>query len=530
MREGLVYRRSVGVVREFLDSHLHGRASPFLFVGSGLTRRYTGCDDWEGLLRRFATETDQPYEYYRTSAAGDLPTVASRLAAAFHDVWWRDDRFAASRDRWANEVAGVESALKVEVAAYVATSIEGLPQTGPLADEIALLRQAVVDGIISTNFDPVLETLFPDLRVFVGQDQMLFANPQGVGEIYKIHGSCEQPDSLVLTAADYERFEARNAYLAAKLLTIFVEHPVIFLGYSMGDRNVQTILRSIGSCLTQDNIEDLRDRLVFVQWEPDQEPNVGPHSILLEGSMVNVIRVQAPDFIEVFESLAGLSRTFPAQLLRRLKEHVYQLVLTDDPSRLLYVQDIDDADNGAVDVVFGVGVRRQLGHTGYVGLDRWDLIDDVVNGTDGLDPLAVVVEALPQILRAPGNVPTYKFLRGAGMLTRSGSIKRSVTVDQRIVTMADKHKGGDPASKWHKDRASQRLAGVAGIAALEAVEGPSEVFTWGTCMPPSRADVDELRDFLQRHRSSRHGSNWDITQYAKLTCYLDWLEYGRAPG
>jgi hypothetical protein len=33
--------------------------------------------------------------------------------------------------------------------------------------------------------------------------------------------------------------------LAAKILIIFLEHPVIFLGYSISDKNIENVLKAI---------------------------------------------------------------------------------------------------------------------------------------------------------------------------------------------------------------------------------------------------------------------------------------------
>lgn len=78
---------------------------------------------------------------------------------------------------------------------------------------------------------------------------MIFSSTYSVGEIYKIHGSYREPKSLVLTEDDYDNFSKKYPYLAAKLITIFIEHPVVFLGYSISDSNIQEILQSIVACL-----------------------------------------------------------------------------------------------------------------------------------------------------------------------------------------------------------------------------------------------------------------------------------------
>ena len=66
---------------------------------------------------------------------------------------------------------------------------------------------------------------------------------QGIAEIYKIHGSVQNPESIVINKADYQKFYDKGKYLAAKLMTIFMEYPIIFIGYSISDSDIQAILK-----------------------------------------------------------------------------------------------------------------------------------------------------------------------------------------------------------------------------------------------------------------------------------------------
>lgn len=69
---------------EQLAEHLRGfRTAPFLFIGSGVSRRYLGLEDWTGLLRRFAQLTPHSYAYYFGNANSRLPAVASGIADLF---------------------------------------------------------------------------------------------------------------------------------------------------------------------------------------------------------------------------------------------------------------------------------------------------------------------------------------------------------------------------------------------------------------------------------------------------------------
>ena len=144
----------------FLDHLSKFRTVPFLFVGAGLSRRYLGTENWEQLLRKYAAVAGRPYEYYRSTANGDFPRIASAIAEDLHDRWWTEKQFAQSRAEHATDAIRRESALKIEIARYL-RSLSLTAVDAALKPEVDELRRAVVDGIITTNWDLFLEEVFP---------------------------------------------------------------------------------------------------------------------------------------------------------------------------------------------------------------------------------------------------------------------------------------------------------------------------------------------------------------------------------
>lgn len=506
----------MGKVEDYLREHLHALAGPYLFVGAGMSRRYVGLGDWKGLLSHFAGFTGQPFEYYRGAAGDNYPRAASMIAEAFYDRWWSDEAFADSVEQWRESVTQRDSPLKYEVAKYTREALDSLTIPDDVAAEFDLLKGAVIDGIITTNYDRLLEEAFPEFRAYVGQDELLFSDTQGIAEIYYIHGSERRPDSLVLTAEDYADYNARNAYLAAKLATIFVEHPVVFLGYSLGDPNIQALLESLITGLRPENVSKLQDRLIFVEWTPGQEADITTTVMNVSGVSLPIIRATVPDFTEVFSALGARERAMPARILRVLKEQVFELVRSNDPEgRLVAVSELED-DGDSLDVVFGVGAKMTA--VGIVGLTRWDLVDEVLGSPDrGLPCDLVVSKALPKVT---GNayVPVYKFLVDAG-LWEDGKWVRKVTVNAPTKKRADKY-----ATAFSKLKAAKTLKTLTELEDEMGVEG---VLNAAMKLSSMTDDVDGLRDFLIRHKSRRQEAWWG-TQYGKAAVAYDWMRYGRA--
>ena len=213
------------ILTQMLKKNGHG---PFLFIGSGISRRYVGLEDWSELLRNFCANIKE-YEYYLSSSNSDLTQTASLMAEDYKEFWWASPEMKKERDKFKKIAQYISSPLKISISEYVKDiSDVKFSEDNPHYEEVLELSKANIDGIITTNWDLLTESLFPDYKVYIGQEQLLVSTPQNICEIYKIHGCCTNPNSLVLTKQDYDKFHENNPYLAAKLVTIFVENPVIF--------------------------------------------------------------------------------------------------------------------------------------------------------------------------------------------------------------------------------------------------------------------------------------------------------------
>ena len=309
-------------------------------------------------------------------------------------------------------------------------------------EELAKLKEATVDGIITTNYDRFLDRIFDDYEVYVGQSELIFEEQHSIAEIYKIHGSCEDPDSLVLTKDDYDEFNNNNPYLAAKLITIFLEHPVVFLGYSIRDQNVRGILRQVIRCLDADRLRQLSNRLVFVEWDRNpNSPEISSREFdIMEGSKsLEVTRIRTHSFLPVYKALSRTNRRMSAKLMRRMKKQVYQLALTQEPQEQIYAVDIEEAEShDEVEFVMGVGVHERISKIGATGIGVDELFDDLVTDGNRFDHMAsaIVTDTIRDWLH-PGRklIPVYKYMNKAGFLDESG-LPKEEEIPGKVVDIA----------------------------------------------------------------------------------------------
>ena len=423
-------------IEDELSNHLKKfTTAPFLFIGSGFSKRYLNTEDWEGLIRKFCTLVPRGFAYYRSTANSKWDVAAQMLAEDFHEIWWNDEIYSGSRDEYEELATNISSPLKIEMSGYLKSKKYKYGINPKNDEELNALKEVVIDGIITTNWDTLIEDIFHEekMKTYIGQKELLFSNNLEVNEIYKIHGCSTDPDSLVLTEDDYKEFNARNPYLASKLLTIFIEHPVIFIGYSLSDANIIGILESITACLDGTNIGKLKDRLIFLGRANGEKESFQESTITVNGITIPITRIKTDDFEKVYKPLGKIKRKFSTRKLRQMKSEMYELIKHNDPKGKIQVVEFDDNNDNYTDVEFVVGFGidhfakqvngfidkndfakpSNLRHSSkvYKTYSRKDLLREIVSDVDkfAYDYDELLKDTLPEKLKTDHRLPVISF-------------------------------------------------------------------------------------------------------------------------
>lgn len=502
-------------------------ASPFLFVGSGMSRRYLGVENWEELLAKFSGLIGESFTKTRSRADGDLTKTASILAEMYSEKWWDSDIKGDKEERYSHHLLKMDSPLKIEVADYLKDAHNNLIDL--YEEEIELLRSSKIDGIITTNWDLFLETTFDGFSKFIGQDGLFLSRSHGIAEIYKVHGCASDPNSLVLTSEDYDRFRKKNPYLSSKLLTIFIEHPIIFLGYSLTDPHILEILEEIVGCFPEGKMDSLRENIVFVEWSPEIESPVLTESIILKTLPVKLIRTGS--YKEIFEVLSEAKRRIPAHIFRKIKDELYELVITNDPKGKLYVKDVQDLDGseGEPEFVVGYGAISKIKKTeemskqGLIGLAREDIVRDIIFNSGGYDSSSVVFDVMPGLLKGQIHMPIYKYIKGAGLILDTGQVLKDDLCDALKLRVGYELDAFRPGG--YEPKRAQGIPQIQeGIEELYNAVELNLFLRMAVFVPPEKIDLDAMEKILKKHADDAFSSG-EKSQFVKIVCVYDLIRY-----
>ncbi len=162
---------------------------------------------------------------------------------------------------------------EITVKRYVIDQIR--PQCGVPLRAHRALASVNPHTVITTNYDDLYESAWREANKpleKVVRPEQLPRLPLDRPRLLKLHGDHEAPKDIVLTRADYRKWHREAGGFKAKVVATLQESVCIFVGYGVGDENLQDILNSIEENLGDSSLKHFAlvhkvDKALAAEWE-----------------------------------------------------------------------------------------------------------------------------------------------------------------------------------------------------------------------------------------------------------------------
>lgn len=299
----------------------------------------------------------------------------------------------------------------------------------------------------------------------------------------------------------------------------------MFIGYSIADENIKNILSSIVKCVKADDIERIRDNLIFIRRnKKSSNEEISNSFIQVDGSQIPIKVVTTNNFIPIYEALAETKRKIPVKYLRYFKEQFYTIIKENDPYKKLCALDYEKIEDiKDVEFVVGIGVISDIvSYKGYSLLSYVDLFSFYFNGEKYKNDL-LLENTLPFLLSRTSYLPIYKFLHDEGIRSRSqceaSKYNSERHIAKRLKLKLEDYKGGTSIKEQFQRNAKGKT-----FEEIISEFPPEKVLLYVPFTDLALINLELLKKFLNENFNLLNGNH--SANYKKLVCLYDHLAYG----
>jgi hypothetical protein len=346
-------------IRDFISGY---KNHPVLFIGTGFSLRYLKTSfSWESLLSHISFSLTNNEEFFldlksECNIGGEYryDLLASKLEVEFNSRLAQDRNgfFKQTNDVFYEKMKeGIKlSRFKI----YITSLLNALDTRDEKKDEISSLIKARknIGSIITTNYDQLIENIF-QFNPLVGNN-ILLSNPYG--SVYKIHGCISNPANIIMTEQDYQDFDNKYELIRAQLLSLFIHNPIIFIGYSISDTNIKSILKTVFSYVDPKSelAKQIRDNFLLIEYESGSNSfEIVEHDIDLEGmATIRINKIKTNNYTELYNSLSDLKLPVSAMDIRKVQD-VWTTIKSGGEIKVKITENLSELSNDQLVIAVG---------------------------------------------------------------------------------------------------------------------------------------------------------------------------------
>lgn len=494
-------------IKDFVSKyHTH----PVLFIGTGMSMRYLQKSySWRGLLEKVVvdlTGNDEDFLNIDSHCNGDCPMMASEIEMIFNQKLEkeRNGKFKSVNDSFfhGKREGRDNSRFKIYISQLLADNV----LKPEMEEEIKALKtiRKNISSIITTNYDDLVEQVF-QFCPLVG-NKILLSNPYGA--VYKIHGSTENPSSIIITEDDYKKFNTKYELIRAQLLSLFMHNPIIFMGYSLNDENIKNLLHTIFSYVdpNSDEAEKIRDNFLVVDRDKGNESTeVSEFDIVVDNKNIKVNKIKTDNFIAIYQTLSELRLPISAMDIRKVQDIVGDIYKGANGIKVEITEDWATLKNS--DKVLAIGSDKTIQY-------QYQTAKELM-----LNYFSVIEEADEQRLSLIDkyNINSAQYFPIYGFSKINKTIGHEVALkkiqDDKIKSLKEKVENAKRYENEHHT--------VSGILEDENIKSSykTDAIVYSVLIQKN-IDLDELEEYLRNYQDPKD------TEYNKLLVVYDYLKYG----
>lgn len=320
---------------------------PIVFIGSGISKRYlSGFPSWAELLEEYWNTVDDTgtnfYSYLTTmrdnhddlSGTQDLnhqlyTEVASTIESKYNKLFNEGKILLdglTPKIVFNDKISPFKYSVCKRFSNY--SLIENV-NNSELESFQHFLKNAKI--IVTTNYDSFIEDLLKKNKVepttYIGNEGF-FDDSVGWGELYKIHGDIKSPSSIIINKNDYDQYDEKSILISAKILSNMIKRPIIFIGYSLTDRNVKKLLSDFSSQLPPEDGRKSAER-IFVIERKENEAKVIKKQITDQQLQITYTLIQTDNYQKIFEEISNINEGLSPYHVLQYQKMIKDLIVTE---------------------------------------------------------------------------------------------------------------------------------------------------------------------------------------------------------
>ena len=331
-----------------LDELVKKNEFPIIFIGSGISKRYLkNYPSWLELLEKIWKEIEKCEGEKKRNFYSELNFISEKLEKEkIEDKDFHVNIEIAStieenlkdlyyKDKFKIENLTQEETYKNKInpfKKYLANIFSNNELINSNSEELKefknMLRKSRV--ILTTNYDTFIEECFEEnereiLKKYIGQ-KGLFQGGNGYCELYKIHGSIEEPNSIVITEEDYKEYDKNSILITSKIVSSLLNSPIIFIGYSLTDLNIKNIIKNFSNSLDEKEKSLLSKRIIIINWKKDEENII--EEIITDSSLnCTYTVIKTDNYLEVFKKIGKINQGATPAEISKFEHIIKELIV-----------------------------------------------------------------------------------------------------------------------------------------------------------------------------------------------------------